>query len=269
MPLIFSNNKGKRKSLLLSVMSSIIFDYFVRQKLGGVNMTFGYVRQFPILAPIQLLDYEQIILPKIVELLYTSWDIKAFADDLWREADDDLKAAIREQWENNKQATGGHVWELPEWVEAYPEIDWDPEKNGGCPLPPFKWDEERRALLRAELDAWYALLYGLERDELRYILDPKEVHGEDFPGETFRVLKEKEIRQYGEYRTHRLVLEAYDRLRPDWDMEAHLDKLKEVWEECQKNRTAEYLSKKKYDIKNTSSQVNEDSDRQYGGLFDQ
>lgn len=30
----------------------------------------------------------------------------------------------------------------------------------------------------------------------------------DFPGETFRVLKEKEIRAYGEYRTRRLVLEA-------------------------------------------------------------
>ena len=32
---------------------------------------------------------------------------------------------------------------------------------------------------------------------MRYILDPKEVHGEDFPGETFRVLKEKEVRLYG------------------------------------------------------------------------
>ena len=28
----------------------------------------------------------------------------------------------------------------------------------------------------------YARLYGLTRDELRYILDPKEVHDEDFPG---------------------------------------------------------------------------------------
>jgi hypothetical protein len=64
---------------------------------------------------------------------------------------------------------------------------------------------------RAELDAYYARLYGLIRDELRYILDPKEVHGEDFPGETFRVLKEKEIKQFGEYRTRRLVLEAWDR----------------------------------------------------------
>ena len=75
---------------------------------------------------------------------------------------------------------------------------------------PFKWDEERRALLRAELDAYYAKLYGLTRDELRYILDPKEVYGEDFPGETFRVLKDKELRLYGEYRTRRLVLEAWD-----------------------------------------------------------
>src|SRR5947209_8744139 len=33
-----------------------------------------------------------------------------------------------------------------------------------------------------------------------------------FPGETFRVLKEREIRDYGEYRTQRLVLEAWDRL---------------------------------------------------------
>jgi hypothetical protein len=64
--------------------------------------------------------------------------------------------------------------------------------------------------VRAELDAYYARLYGLTRDELRYILDPKDVYGDDFPGETFRVLKEKEMRQYGEYLTRRLVLEKWD-----------------------------------------------------------
>jgi hypothetical protein len=36
--------------------------------------------------------------------------------------------------------------------------------------------------------------------------------GFDYPSETFRVLKEREISQYGEYRTARLVLAAYDRL---------------------------------------------------------
>jgi len=77
---------------------------------------------------------------------------------------------------------------------------------------PFQWNEGRRALLRAELDAYYAHLYGLTREELRYILDPEDVYGEDFPGETFRVLKDREIRNYGEYRTRRLVLEAWDKL---------------------------------------------------------
>ena len=72
--------------------------------------------------------------------------------------------------------------------------------------------------LRAELDAYYARLYGLTRDELRYILDPKEVYGEDFPSETFRVLKEKEVKQFGEYRTSRLVLEAWDNLNAEGRM---------------------------------------------------
>jgi hypothetical protein len=49
----------------------------------------------------------------------------------------------------------------------------------------------------AKLDAYYARLYGLTRDELRYILALKDVYGDDFPGETFRVLKEKENKQYG------------------------------------------------------------------------
>lgn len=107
------------------------------------------------------------------------------------------------------------------------------------PIPPFRWDESRRAVLRAELDAYYARLYGLTRKQLRYILDPADltekeladildpweevadpldpdgyaarVEASDFLGETFRVLKEKEIRQFGEYRTRRLVLEAWQR----------------------------------------------------------
>ena len=66
-------------------------------------------------------------------------------------------------------------------------------------------------MLRAELDACYARLYSLTRDELRYILDPAEVAGADYPTETFRVLKASEQRQFGEYRTRRLVLEAWDK----------------------------------------------------------
>jgi hypothetical protein len=67
------------------------------------------------------------------------------------------------------------------------------------PFGKIMWKSSCCAQFRAELDAYYARLYGLTRDELRTILDPKEVYGEDpstgsgrrFPGETFRVLKEK------------------------------------------------------------------------------
>jgi len=62
---------------------------------------------------------------------------------------------------------------------------------------PVRWDEVRRAQLRAELDAYYARLYGLTRDELRYTplaSTPKEVHGEDFTGEPVRLVEEKEVR---------------------------------------------------------------------------
>lgn len=47
-------------------------------------------------------------------------------------------------------------------------------------------------------------------------LDPEDyaarVAASTFPGETFRVLKEKELREFGEYRTRRLVLGAWERL---------------------------------------------------------
>ena len=58
------------------------------------------------------------------------------------------------------------------------------------------------------------LSLSLTRDKLRFTLDPKEVHGEDFPGETFRMLKEKEVKAFGDAlrRTSRLVLEAWGRL---------------------------------------------------------
>ena len=78
--------------------------------------------------------------------------------------------------------------------------------------PPFAWDEERRAQLRAELDAFFAMKYGLTRDELVYVLDPAKAKGPDYPSETFRVLQKNEIARFGEYRTERLVLAAFNRL---------------------------------------------------------
>jgi hypothetical protein len=163
--LFFTSEPSFLAPALLGLCSSLAFDFSVRQKIGGTNMTHNYVKQFPVLPP-SAYDSAAInfIQPRILELTYTSHDLKSWAEDL------------------------------------------------GYDGPPFRFDPERRALLRAELDAFYAHLYGLTRVELRYILDPADVMGPDYPSETFRVLKNNEIRQFGEYRTQRLVLEAWDRL---------------------------------------------------------
>jgi hypothetical protein len=77
---------------------------------------------------------------------------------------------------------------------------------------PFPWNPERRGAIRAELDAYFAHLYGLVHDELRYILDPADVMGPEYPTETFRGLKNNDEHAFGEYRTKRLVLDAWRRL---------------------------------------------------------
>jgi hypothetical protein len=153
------------QAALLSNLNSLVFDFVSRQKVGGVNFSFYFMKQLPVLPPDRYTDADlAFIVPRVLELTYTAHDLKPWAEDL------------------------------------------------GYDGPPFPWNQERRAQLRAELDAYYACLYGLTRDELRYILDPADVMGADYPSETFRVLKNSEMREFGEYRTRRLVLAAWDRL---------------------------------------------------------
>jgi hypothetical protein len=64
--------------------------------------------------------------------------------------------------------------------------------------PPFRWDDDRRFLLRCELDALYFHLYGTARNDVDYIMD------------TFPITRRKEEQQFGEYRTKRVILEVYD-----------------------------------------------------------
>lgn len=230
-PLLFSNARSDLFALLLGNLNSLCFDFIARQKIGGMSLSYFILKQLPVLRPESYKNISLIfVATRVIELVYTAWDIKAFADDMWKEADETLRNVIQKQWNENRAATGGHEWTPPEWTE----IDED-----GIPLPPFKWDEDRRAVLKAELDAFYAKLYGLNRKQLRYILDPHGLSKEelkdildpwedptcsgphalpdkpalDFPSETYRTLKENEEKQYGEYRTRRLVLEAWERLQ--------------------------------------------------------
>ena len=60
--------------------------------------------------------------------------------------------------------------------------------------PPFVWDEEERRHLRARLDALYFHLYGLGRDDARYVLD------------AFPIVRREDESKFGRYRTRDLIL---------------------------------------------------------------
>lgn len=64
--------------------------------------------------------------------------------------------------------------------------------------------------------------YGLTLDDLRYILDPDNLLGLNSAVETFKALRNREHREFGEYRTQRLVMEAWDRLSVDDDVSGSL-----------------------------------------------
>ena len=60
--------------------------------------------------------------------------------------------------------------------------------------PPFIWNEEERGHLRARLDALYFHLYGLSRDDAKYVLD------------TFPIVRREDEAAFGRYRTRDLIL---------------------------------------------------------------
>lgn len=146
-------------------LSALAFDFVTRHKVGGTHLNFFIAKQLPVLPPDIYSETDlSYIVPRVLELTYTSHDLAPFACDLGYEG------------------------------------------------APFSWDTDRRHQLQCELDAYYAHLYGLTRDELRYILDPADVMGRDYPSVTFPGLKRKEVALYGEYLTQRRVLETFDLL---------------------------------------------------------
>ena len=163
--LMFPSEAPETASALYASLNSLTCDFVARQKLGGTSFKYFTMKQVTVLPPSSYKAADlAFIVPRVLELTYTSHSMAPFARDL------------------------------------------------GYAGSPFVWDEDRRAQLRAELDAWYARAYGLTRDELRYILDPADVKGPDYPSETFRVLRKNEVAHFGEYRTARLVLQAWDQM---------------------------------------------------------
>jgi hypothetical protein len=191
---------------LLADLDSIVTDFFARHKVGGTHLNFFIYKQLPVLPPSAYSPADiAFIVPRVFELTYTAYDMAGWAEDLWDSMDGSLRYAslLARHEAKNPDRTEPYYGPDAASLEGAP---WEPAR-----FPPFPWNPARRARLRAELDARYARLYGLTRDELRYILDPASIMGDDYPSETFRVLKNNELRDYGEYRTEHLVLEAWDR----------------------------------------------------------
>jgi hypothetical protein len=147
--------------LLHASWSSLACDFVVRQKMSGVGLAYFVLKQVAVPHPtfftrvaawepeLTLADW---IRPYVLELSYTSYRLKPYAQEL------------------------------------------------GDDGAPFRWLPERRALLQADLDGAFMHIYGLQRHEVEHVLG------------TFRTLRTYEEKLYGEYRTQRLVLDAYDRM---------------------------------------------------------
>lgn len=177
----------KNAGCLLSNLNSLNFDYLARQKIIGTGMGAGVLEQLPVLPPASFdkpcpwtLDPQSNIhdlptlrdwlLPRVLELTYTAWDLEAFAQDC------------------------------------------------GWPGPPFRWDEERRFLLRCELDAAFFHLYLGSEDEWRRQPEaltrafPTPRHAVSYIMDTFPIVKRKDEAKHGTYRTKDTILQIYDAL---------------------------------------------------------
>lgn len=145
---------------VIAALSSFALDYLARQKIAGTNASYFLVEQLPIPPP------EWVRQP-------ATW------------ADDTL-----------------NDWFLPRLLElVYTSTDMEPfarelDHHG----PPFRWIPERRALLRAELDAAFFHLYGLAEADVDYVMD------------TFPIVKRRDEEKFGHYRTKALILDVYRRM---------------------------------------------------------
>jgi hypothetical protein len=77
--------------LLLANFNAFVVDYVVRQKMGGTSLAYFILKQLPILPPQAFsaptnwtygISVQSWMLPRVLELTYTAWDMKAFAEDV-------------------------------------------------------------------------------------------------------------------------------------------------------------------------------------------
>ncbi|MDQ8029272.1 MAG: hypothetical protein REJ23_11140, partial [Brevundimonas sp.] len=153
-------------ALLAGNLNSASYDFVARQKIQGQHLNWFIVEQLPIVPPTA---YDRAFGPKT-------------ARDIVREAVLELSYTAHD---------------LAPFARDLGHVD-----DVGEVLPPFVWDEDRRLVLRAKLDALYFILYGVydaadpthSRDDIRYIYS------------TFPIVEREETAKWGRYRSRDLTL---------------------------------------------------------------
>jgi hypothetical protein len=106
-PLIFFERASACQiACFLAMVNSLVFDFATRPKAGGTHLNFFIVKQLPVLPPEAFSAADiAFIVPRVVELVSTAWDVQPFAADVWADADAGLRAAILAQHAENLRAT--------------------------------------------------------------------------------------------------------------------------------------------------------------------
>jgi hypothetical protein len=155
-PLLLPMSTDEPMYALLANLSAFALDFAARQKVQGAHLTYTYLEQLPVLPP-------------------TVYDLSA-------------------PWTANAPLAD---WIRPRVLEltytSYEMAPW--AKYLGDGGPPFVWDHERRFLIRAELDAAYFHLYGIERADVDLVLDSFRAFKNKQP-ELFEETKKEIIRVY-------------------------------------------------------------------------
>jgi hypothetical protein len=93
------------------------------------------------------------------------------------------------------------------WLATVPVLGLDPSRATAIE------DPEARHEVRAELDVLVGRdLLGLTLEEMRYVLDPADILGQDCEFETFGALKRAEEREFGYYRSKESILAKWHEL---------------------------------------------------------
>lgn len=177
-------------AFLVANANAFVFDFCARQKISGSNVNIWIFKQLP---AISLARYSEIC-----------------------------------PWSGGAQTL--REWVLSRVLElTYTAWDLEPfAQDCSCSGPPYRWNEERRFLLRCELDAAFFHLYlptqangdwfpieGQTEEDLARLKEnfqsPRDAV--DYVMETFPIVKRKDIEKHGDYRTKLVVLDVYERMQ--------------------------------------------------------